>query len=145
MFQIGSAIAPVTFLGIVCELCLIFLQSRHPVVVVSLLDELLQRDCLHAALSNRDEVSLEPLLHFLIKQITNPHYTMLLHRVANAVLGMFFGAPVVLIGLVALAVVNLVSSLVISNRYMRLIVLLFSTRYLLSHRGAIGLDPPAAN
>lgn len=63
-------------------------QSRHPVVVVSLLDELLQRDCLHAALSNRDEVSLEPLLHFLIKQITNPHYTMLLHRVANSVLGM---------------------------------------------------------
>lgn len=35
------------------------LQSRHPVVVVSLLDELIQRDCLAAALSSRDEVSLE--------------------------------------------------------------------------------------
>ncbi len=105
-------------------------------MVVSLLDELLQRDCLHAALSNRDEVSLEPLLHFLIKQITNPHYTMLLHRVANAVLGTIFGA---------LAVVILVSLLATSIRYVRLIVLLFSTRYLFSDCGAIGLDPPAAD
>jgi U3 small nucleolar RNA-associated protein 15 len=65
------------------------LESRNPIVVISLLDELIQRDCLGTALSGRDEVSLEPLLHFIIKQITNPHFNMLLNRVSHAVLDIY--------------------------------------------------------
>jgi hypothetical protein len=65
------------------------LESRHPVIVVSLLDELAQRGSLAAALSRRDDVALEPVLHFLIKHITNPHYARLLHDVSHLVLDIY--------------------------------------------------------
>ena len=92
------------------------LESRHPVIVVSLLDELSQRGSLSQALARRDDVALgtsrpscffsfsrassasgrlivhggvaEPVLHFLIRHITNPHYARLLQEVAHLVLGM---------------------------------------------------------
>lgn len=83
-------------------------QSRHPVVVVSLLEELIQRDCLVSALGgrcvpccavcacmhalmwsvyNRDEVALEPLLAFLVKYVPHPKYAPILIDVANATFG----------------------------------------------------------
>lgn len=53
-------------------------ESRDPVVVVSVLEELMHRHGLVTALSGRDEVTLEPLLGFLAKYTTHPKYAPLL-------------------------------------------------------------------
>eukprot|EP00743_Colponemidia_sp_Colp-15_P003436 GILK01003710.1.p1 GENE.GILK01003710.1~~GILK01003710.1.p1 ORF type:complete len:535 (+),score=87.61 GILK01003710.1:42-1607(+) len=68
------------------------LETRQPVVVVSMLQELIQRDGLKIALSGRDELTLEPLLSFLIKHITNPRYAALLIDVSNVLFDLY--APV---------------------------------------------------
>ncbi|TPX49459.1 hypothetical protein SeMB42_g01569 [Synchytrium endobioticum] len=61
------------------------------VVVVSLLDELMLRDGLLIALSRRDDVSLEPIIKFLAKNILNPRYSVLLIDVVNVVLDLYEG------------------------------------------------------
>ena len=68
------------------------LSGQRPVVVVSLLDELIQRDGLKIALTGRDENTLEPILTFLIKNVANPRYTHSLVDVANSLLDIY--APV---------------------------------------------------
>ncbi|KAG5460794.1 MAG: UTP15 C terminal-domain-containing protein [Olpidium bornovanus] len=54
--------------------------SMHPpaLTVVSLLQELVHRDGLRAALAGRDDIALEPLAQFIVKNITNPRFTPLL-------------------------------------------------------------------
>ena len=47
----------------------------QPLVVVSLLEELVTRNGMRRALSGRDEGRLEPLMSFLIKYIANPRYS----------------------------------------------------------------------
>lgn len=67
------------------------LKNGQPLIVTSVLDELVQRAGLKIALSNRDERSLEPILRFLVKYIAHPRYSQLLIDVANVLLDMYSG------------------------------------------------------
>ena len=66
------------------------LQTRHAVVVSSMMDELIQRGGLKIALSGRDEARLAPVVKFITKYITNPHFSELLLDVTNMLFGTFF-------------------------------------------------------
>ncbi|KAJ1444563.1 UTP15 C terminal-domain-containing protein [Pelagophyceae sp. CCMP2097] len=59
------------------------LQTREPLIVVSLLAELDRRGGLEAALQGRDEARLEPLLAFLAANVANPSFAQRLVQVAN--------------------------------------------------------------
>mmetsp|Transcript_8855 Transcript_8855/g.19996 ORF Transcript_8855/g.19996 Transcript_8855/m.19996 type:complete len:396 (-) Transcript_8855:149-1336(-) len=61
------------------------LASRNPTVVVTVLEELVQRQGLIKALAGRDECTLEPLLSFLGRYTTNPRYSSLLVDVCRVV------------------------------------------------------------
>ncbi|KNC51417.1 U3 small nucleolar RNA-associated protein [Thecamonas trahens ATCC 50062] len=65
------------------------LNTRDPVVVVSLIAELKQRAGLNIALKGRDDTSLEPILEFLIRYAVVPRYAPLLLDVAATVLEMY--------------------------------------------------------
>lgn len=54
------------------------LSSRNPTEVVTVLEELLQRQGLQRAVAGRDEATLEPLLSFLARYATNPRYASVL-------------------------------------------------------------------
>ncbi|KAG1145207.1 hypothetical protein G6F37_005593 [Rhizopus arrhizus] len=62
-------------------------SSFHtPAVVAAVLQELIHRDGLKAAITGRDDVSLEPLMRFLIRNIHHPRYTNLLVDVSEALI-----------------------------------------------------------
>jgi U3 small nucleolar RNA-associated protein 15 len=63
------------------------LETKRAVVICTVLDELVQRSALRLALSSRDDRTLQPLLKFMLKTLTNPRYATLLIDVANIVLG----------------------------------------------------------
>lgn len=65
------------------------LLSRNPNVVVTVLEELVNRQGLERALSGRDEVTLEPILSFLARYTTNPRYASLLVDVCSIVFEMY--------------------------------------------------------
>ncbi|KAG0265290.1 snoRNA-binding rRNA-processing protein [Actinomortierella ambigua] len=66
------------------------LRTNQPAVTtVSLIQELVHRDGLRAALSGRDDISLEPLAQFLVKHINNPRYTALLCDVTTVLIDMY--------------------------------------------------------
>ncbi|KAL1917697.1 uncharacterized protein VTP21DRAFT_3531 [Calcarisporiella thermophila] len=66
------------------------LRTNKPALTtVSLLQELVHRDGLKQALSGRDDLSLEPVVQFLVRYINNPRYTSLLVDVANTVIDMY--------------------------------------------------------
>lgn len=65
------------------------LDTRSPIVVASMLEELRLRVGLKRALAGRDEETLEPLLAFLIKYVTDPKYTSLLIRVCTIVCDLY--------------------------------------------------------
>lgn len=65
------------------------LQTKRPVIICSLLDELAQRGQLIASLTNRDESALLPVLQFVSRYITHPFYSSILIDVANILLGSF--------------------------------------------------------
>ena len=64
------------------------LETRQPGVITALLEEMVARgdDALQAALGGRDDMSLEPLMAFLIKYVTAPKYSKLLVRICEKVL-----------------------------------------------------------
>ncbi|KAJ3226104.1 snoRNA-binding rRNA-processing protein [Clydaea vesicula] len=64
-------------------------RNQSPVIIVSLLQELIHRDALKLALSNRDDVSLEPIAKFLKKYISNSRFSPLLIDVTNVILDMY--------------------------------------------------------
>ncbi|KAJ1725659.1 U3 small nucleolar RNA-associated protein [Coemansia erecta] len=64
-------------------------NNRAGSIIVSLLQELIHRDGLTTALSGRDELSLDPVLRFVVKYIDNPRYTQLLIKVADAILDIY--------------------------------------------------------
>ncbi|KAJ3416503.1 snoRNA-binding rRNA-processing protein [Chytridiales sp. JEL 0842] len=64
-------------------------QQRNPLVVVSLLEELIHRDGLKIALGGRDDIALEPIARFLVKHINNGRYAPVLIQTSNAVLDMY--------------------------------------------------------
>ena len=64
-------------------------NNRTGLTVVSLLQELVHRDGLRQALAGRDELSLDPIVRFLIKYITYPRYSSLLIDVTNDLLDIY--------------------------------------------------------
>ncbi|KAJ3125727.1 snoRNA-binding rRNA-processing protein [Nowakowskiella sp. JEL0407] len=65
-------------------------KKASPVIVVSLIQELIHRDGLRLSLGGRDDISLEPLARFLVENLTNPRYTKLLVDVSHIVLDMYW-------------------------------------------------------
>ncbi|KAF9102314.1 snoRNA-binding rRNA-processing protein [Mortierella sp. GBA35] len=77
VFQYGNAL----------DACL---RTNQPAVTtVSLIQELIHRDGLRQALSGRDDISLEPLAQFLVRNINNPRYTALLVDVTVVMIDMY--------------------------------------------------------
>ncbi|KAI7863330.1 WD40-repeat-containing domain protein [Spinellus fusiger] len=65
------------------------ISTRSAAVVVALLQELIHRDGLKAAITGRDDVSLEPLVRFIVKNINHPRYTNLLVDVSDVVIDVY--------------------------------------------------------
>jgi U3 small nucleolar RNA-associated protein 15 len=61
------------------------------VIVLTVLEELLSRQGLSIALAGRDETTIEPLLSFISRYMSNPRYTSTLIRVANSVCDLYGG------------------------------------------------------
>ncbi|GAA5963769.1 hypothetical protein JCM3765_006845 [Sporobolomyces pararoseus] len=60
-----------------------------PATSFALMEELIHRDGLSIALANRDDISLEPVLSFLVKHVTNPRYCSLATDVANQLIEIY--------------------------------------------------------
>lgn len=67
----------------------LFIAQTTIVVKASFFRELILREALRHALSDRDDLTLEPILNFVVQNITNPRYTRLLIYVAHVILGLF--------------------------------------------------------
>uniref|UniRef100_A0A7S3LNC8 U3 small nucleolar RNA-associated protein 15 C-terminal domain-containing protein n=1 Tax=Aplanochytrium stocchinoi TaxID=215587 RepID=A0A7S3LNC8_9STRA len=65
------------------------LNTRSHHIVIGVLEELLQRAGLEAAIRGRDDATLEPLLSFLIKFLFTPQYASLLVDVCTTVLEIY--------------------------------------------------------
>ena len=65
------------------------LKTRNPLIVVTVLEELSRRNGLTIALSGRDEVTLEPLLSFAARYISNPRYCKLIVQVTENILDLY--------------------------------------------------------
>jgi len=66
-----------------------FAGNRKPVVIFSVLYELVQRNGLRQALADRNEKTLKPIIVFVGKHIANPRYTSLLIDVGNQILDLY--------------------------------------------------------
>lgn len=60
-----------------------------PSTIIGLIQELIRRRGLQAALSGRDDLTLEPVLKFLLKNITNPRHASILCDVTNMVIDIY--------------------------------------------------------
>jgi len=58
-----------------------------PATAFALMDELIRRDGLPIALANRTDLTLEPVLSFLVKHITHPRYSILAADIASVLVG----------------------------------------------------------
>jgi U3 small nucleolar RNA-associated protein 15 len=65
------------------------LKTRNPLIVYTVVEELTRRSGLVEALSGRDEITLEPILSFVCKYISNPKYTRLLVTVCHNILDIY--------------------------------------------------------
>jgi U3 small nucleolar RNA-associated protein 15 len=65
------------------------LETRQPQAVMAVLEELGKRRGLVAALSHRDEESLEPILSFCVRYISQPRFSMLLIGVAHQLIDIY--------------------------------------------------------
>ncbi|KAI9278431.1 WD40-repeat-containing domain protein [Phascolomyces articulosus] len=63
--------------------------QRQAGLVTAMLQELMHRQVLESTLSGRDDVSLEPLVTFLIRHINTPSYTNLLVDVSEVLLDIY--------------------------------------------------------
>ncbi|KAJ3328410.1 snoRNA-binding rRNA-processing protein [Blyttiomyces sp. JEL0837] len=63
--------------------------KQNPVVVVSLLEDLVHRNGLRIALGGRDDIALEAVTRFVVRHISNPKYATLLIHVTNVILDMY--------------------------------------------------------
>lgn len=64
-------------------------QTLDPVIVFSMLEELVLRNGLGIALAGRDEETLQPLVAFIVKYITHPRYASLLIDVCNVLFDLY--------------------------------------------------------
>lgn len=65
------------------------LESRDPIVITSLFEEFMRRSSLVVPLSGRNEISLKPILVFLVKHVRNPKYSPIILQVANMILDLY--------------------------------------------------------
>lgn len=68
------------------------LEVAKPIVVVSVMQEIVHRGGIRTAISGRDEIALEPLLQFLVNYINNPRYSSLLLDICSIVLDVYASA-----------------------------------------------------
>ncbi|KAJ2558006.1 U3 small nucleolar RNA-associated protein [Coemansia sp. RSA 1933] len=64
-------------------------NNRTGMTVVTLLQELMHRGALASALAGRDELSLDPIVRFIIKFIDQPRYTQVLTTVTETLLDIY--------------------------------------------------------
>ena len=64
-------------------------RAADPVVFVSLLSDLLNRNVLRNSLAGRDAETLVPLLKMVCKYVTNPRYSMTLLHTANVLIDIY--------------------------------------------------------
>jgi len=62
------------------------LDTNNPIIVVSLIDELYQRDAINAAINKRNSEELLPLLNFIAAYINHPRYSSSLIPLTHYVL-----------------------------------------------------------
>jgi hypothetical protein len=62
-------------------------MKADPVIVVSLVQELVHRSGIRISLKNRDENTLNPLLTFISKNVTSPDYAPILTTLFNIIIG----------------------------------------------------------
>ncbi|KPV76923.1 uncharacterized protein RHOBADRAFT_12153 [Rhodotorula graminis WP1] len=60
-----------------------------PATAFALMDELIRRDGLPIALANRTDLTLEPVLSFLVKHITHPRYSTLAADIASVLIDIY--------------------------------------------------------
>lgn len=65
------------------------LSSQNPVTVLTILTALVHRSALRAALKDRDEVTLQPILKWLIKYIADPRHVRLTTEMGVMVLDLY--------------------------------------------------------
>jgi U3 small nucleolar RNA-associated protein 15 len=65
------------------------LKTRNPLIIVTVFEELSRRSGLNIALSGRDESSLEPLLSFCARYVSNPRYAQLVIQVVHSILDIY--------------------------------------------------------
>mmetsp|Transcript_14228 Transcript_14228/g.36374 ORF Transcript_14228/g.36374 Transcript_14228/m.36374 type:complete len:494 (+) Transcript_14228:67-1548(+) len=65
------------------------LETKHAVVAISVLEDIVRRGGLMTALAGRDETSLQMLLQFAITYVTNPRYSALLIDVTERLLELY--------------------------------------------------------
>ncbi len=65
------------------------LREKHPLHVVSVLEELMQREALRNALAGRDDRELQGILAFTTKHISNPHYAATLVETASIIIDLY--------------------------------------------------------
>jgi U3 small nucleolar RNA-associated protein 15 len=65
------------------------LDTRQPLIVISMLEELSHRQAISIALTGRNEVTLEPILKFLSKYLCVPNYTPVLMEVCGIIIDMY--------------------------------------------------------
>ncbi|CAG8501418.1 3271_t:CDS:10 [Scutellospora calospora] len=64
-------------------------NGTRAILTISLLQELIYRDALRQAIVGRDDVSLEPLVKFLLRWINEPKYTSILIDVGNVIIDVY--------------------------------------------------------
>ncbi|RIB22952.1 WD40-repeat-containing domain protein [Gigaspora rosea] len=64
-------------------------NGTQAILTISLLQELIRRDALRQAIVGRDDLSLEPLVKFLIRWINEPRYTSILVDVGNVIIDVY--------------------------------------------------------
>lgn len=67
----------------------VLVPDTLPLTTFTLLNELRYRNATRAALANRDEISLQPVLKWLVKYITDPRYVEVIVDVALLILDMY--------------------------------------------------------
>ena len=67
------------------------LDSKNPEIVLSLIEELVQRDGLYIAVANRNEGELLKLVDFVIWKLADHRYASVLFDVARIILDVYAG------------------------------------------------------
>jgi U3 small nucleolar RNA-associated protein 15 len=67
----------------------VFEKKADPVIVISIVQELVHRSGIRISLKNRDENTLKPILTFISRNVTKPNYAPILTTLFNIVLGIY--------------------------------------------------------